>query len=151
MIRFALRCTRGHEFESWFQSGEAFDAQRKAGLIACPLCQATDVRKAVMAPALAGRAAELPPSAKPQDLRAPVALFNRRDRELRAVIDAFRQHVFETAENVGTRFAEEARKIHDGLVPARAIHGQAKLEEARALIEDGIAVLPLPPELDEYN
>ncbi|MBO0733194.1 MAG: DUF1178 family protein [Methylocapsa sp.] len=151
MIRFALRCTHGHEFESWFQSGEAFDAQMKSGLVACPLCQANEVRKAVMAPALAGRAAELLPSAKPQDSRAPVALLDRRDRELRAVINAFRKHVFEVAEDVGTRFAGEARKIHDGLVPGRAIYGQANLEEARALIEDGIAVLPLPPAADNYN
>jgi hypothetical protein len=152
MIRFALRCVRGHEFESWFQSGAIFDAQAKAGLIVCPLCRATEVSKAIMAPAVASRAtkesAESTPKAKSQ---TAVALLDRRDLQMRAMIEAFRKHVFETAEDVGTRFAEEARKIHDGLVPERAIHGEAKFEEARSLIEEGVSVLPIPPALDDFN
>lgn len=152
MIRFALRCVRGHEFESWFQSGAVFDTQAKAGLIACPLCQATDVSKAIMAPAVASRGSKEPaepaPKMKPQ---TAVALLNRRDLQMRAMIDAFRKHVFGTAEDVGTRFVEEARKIHEGLVPERAIHGQAKYEDARALVEDGVPVLPIPPALDDFN
>src|SRR5262249_3378698 len=126
MIRFALRCVRGHEFESWFQSGAVFDAQTKAGLIVCPLCRATQVSKAIMAPAVASRARkQLAESAPKMKSQTAVALLNRRDLEIRATINAFRKHVFETAEDVGTRFAEEARRIHDGLVPERAIHGQA--------------------------
>ncbi len=152
MIRYALRCVRGHEFESWFQSGAVFDAQARAGLIACPLCRATDVSKAIMAPAVASRVsselAEPAPKSKPQ---TAVALVSRHDLQMRAMIDAFRKRVFETAEDVGTRFVEEARKIHDGLVPERAIHGQAKYEDARALVEDGVSVLPIPPALDDFN
>jgi hypothetical protein len=70
---------------------------------------------------------------------------------MRAMIHAFRKRVFEAAEDVGPRFAEEARKIHDGLVPERPIHGQAKYEDARALIEEGMAILPLPLALDDFN
>jgi hypothetical protein len=152
MIRFALRCARGHEFETWFQSGAVFDAQAKAGLIACPLCRATEVSKAIMAPAVASRA-RIEPSEFAQKTKSQtaVALLGRRDLEMRAMINAFRKRVFEVAEDVGTGFAEEARKIHDGLVPERAIHGQAKYEEARALLEEGVAILPLPPALDDFN
>jgi hypothetical protein len=152
MIRFALRCARGHEFETWFQSGAVFDAQAKAGLIACPLCRATEVSKAIMAPAVASRARIEPSESAPKTKsQTAVALFGQRDLELRAMINAFRKRVFEVAEDVGTGFAEEARKIHDGLVPERAIHGQAKYEEARALLEEGVAILPLPPALDDFN
>jgi hypothetical protein len=152
MIRFALRCVRGHEFESWFQSGAIFDAQAKAGLIACPLCRATEVSKAIMAPAVASRVTKEPAESTPKaKSQTAVALLNRRDREMRAMIETFRRHVFETAEDVGPRFVEEARKIHDGLVPERAIHGEAKYEEARSLIEEGVSVLPIPPALDEFN
>jgi hypothetical protein len=151
MIRFALRCVRGHEFESWFQSGAVFDAQTKAGLIVCPLCRETQVSKAIMAPAVASRASKQPAEAPKTKSQTAVALLNRRDLQIRATINAFRKHVFETAEDVGTRFAEEARRIHGGLVPERAIHGQAKYEEARALIEEGVSVLPIPPALDDFN
>jgi hypothetical protein len=152
MIRFALRCVRGHDFESWFQSGAVFDAQAKARLIVCPLCRATEVSKAIMAPAVASRATKQPAESAPKaKSQTAVALLNRRDLQMRAMIDAFRKHVFETAEDVGTRFAEEARKIHDGLVPERAIHGEAKYEEARSLVEEGVSVLPIPPALDELN
>jgi hypothetical protein len=152
MIRFSLHCVRGHEFESWFQSGAVFDAQAKAGLIVCPHCQATEVSKAIMAPAVASRASKGPAESAPKmKSQTAVALLNRRDRQTRAMIDAFRKHVFETAQDVGTRFAEEARRIHDGLVPERAIHGQAKYEDARALVEDGVTVVPIPPALDDFN
>jgi hypothetical protein len=152
MIRYALRCVRSHEFESWFQSGEVFDAQAKAGLVACPHCGATDVNKAVMAPAVASRGSIEPaPSAANANTQAAVALLDRHDREMQAMIHAFRKRVFGAAEDVGPRFAEEARKIHDGLVPERLIHGQAKYEDARALIEEGMAILPLPPALDDFN
>ena len=152
MIRYALRCVRGHEFESWFQSGAVFDAQVKAGLVACLHCGATEIGKAVMAPALAGRGGKEPaPSVANANTQAAVNLLDQHDLEMRAMINAFRKRVFEAAEDVGTRFVEEARKIHDGLVPERPIHGRAKYEDARALIEEGMAILPLPPALDEYN
>ncbi|MCI0597957.1 MAG: DUF1178 family protein [Beijerinckiaceae bacterium] len=152
MIKFTLCCARGHEFQSWFQSGEAFDAQAKAGLVACPICRAREVTKAIMAPAIASRAGakQSGPRAKTEP-HAPVALLNKHDLETRAMINSFRKRVFEEAEDVGTRFPEEARKIHDGLVPERPIHGQASYGDARALIEEGVAILPFPPALDELN
>ena len=121
MIKFSLLCGRGHEFESWFQSGEAFETQSKAGHVLCPLCQAADVTKAIMAPAIAskskGAQAKPPVQAHSQaeasqaEAHANLALLDPRDLELRAVIAAFRKRVFEQAEDVGMRFAEEARKI----------------------------------------
>jgi hypothetical protein len=164
MIKFSLLCGRGHEFESWFQSGEAFETQSKAGRVSCPLCQSTDVTKAIMAPAIAskseGERAQLPAQAEAHsqaeahaqtEAHAQEALLDPRDLESRAMIAAFRKRVFEGAEDVGMRFAEEARKIHDGCVKERPIHGQANFDEARALIEEGIAILPVPPLPDEFN
>ena len=152
MIKFALLCARGHEFQSWFQSSEAFDTQVKSGLVLCPLCQVTEVTKAIMAPAIAsrGEAARAKPPAQAQS-QTKVALLDRRDRKSRAMIDAFRRRIFAEADDVGSRFAEEARKIHNGLVPERAIHGEASIGDARALIEEGVPVMPVPPSPDEYN
>jgi hypothetical protein len=152
MIKFALLCARGHEFQSWFQSGEAFDTQVKSGLVLCPLCQVTEVTKAIMAPAIAsrGEAKRAKPPAQTQS-QTKVALLDRHDRKSRAMIEAFRRRIFAEADDVGTRFAEEARKIHNGLVPERPIHGQASIGDARALIEEGVPVLPVPPSPDEYN
>ncbi|HXN88829.1 MAG TPA: DUF1178 family protein [Methylocella sp.] len=152
MIKFALLCARGHEFQSWFQSSEAFDTQVKSGLVSCPLCQVTEVTKAIMAPAIAsrGEAERAKPPARAQS-QTKVALLDRHDLKSRAMIDAFRRRIFAEAEDVGSRFAEEARNIHSGLVPERAIHGQASIGDARALIEDGVPVLPVPPSPDEYN
>jgi hypothetical protein len=152
MIKFALLCARGHEFHSWFQSSEVFDTQVKAGLVHCPLCQAAEVTKAIMAPAIASRG-EVERSKPPAQAQSQtkVALLNRHDLESRAMIDAFRRRIFAEADDVGTRFAEEARKIHNGLVPERPIHGQASIGEARALIEEGVPVLPVPPSPDDYN
>ena len=152
MIKFALRCARGHEFHSWFQSSEAFDTQVKSGLVPCPLCQVTEVTKAIMAPAVAGRG-EAEPAQPPAQahLQTKVALLDRHDLKSRAMIDTFRKRIFAEADDVGSRFAEEARKIHNGVVPERAIHGQASIGDARALIEEGVPVLPVPPSPDEYN
>ena len=152
MIKFALLCARGHEFQSWFQSSEAFDTQVESGLVLCPLCQVTEVTKAIMAPAIAsrGEAARAKPPAQAQS-QTKVALLDRHDLKSRAMIDAFRSRIFAEADDVGSRFAEEARKIHNGLVPERPIHGLASIGDARALIEEGVPVLPVPPSPDEYN
>lgn len=154
MIKFTLVCSSGHEFQSWFKSGEAFDEQAKAGLVCCPLCDTAQVAKAIMAPAIAGRRGE---DRQAQELsrgdgtQAKDQLLEPRDAEVLQIISAFRKRVFAVAEDVGTRFTEEARKIHRGLVPERPIHGQATFEDARALLEEGVTVLPVPPLPDEYN
>lgn len=125
MIKFSLRCTQGHSFESWFQSGPAFDDLNERGLVTCPTCGSSDVSKALMAPAVT-------PARK-----APTPEMQQKLAALRAEIEA-------NTDYVGDRFAEEARAMYLGDIPDRPIHGEAKLEDAKALIEDGIPVLPLP-------
>lgn len=133
MIRYALRCACGHDFDAWFGNGAAYDEQAARRLVECPLCGGHEVQKAPMAPAI-GRRRQTP--ADPAKVRAALAQLAR--------------HVKANAENVGARFPDEARKIHEGVSDERPIWGQATLEDARTLREDGIDVLPLPdvPEHD---
>lgn len=142
MIRYALQCEAGHEFESWFPDSASYDKQRKRGLIACPHCQSTRVEKQIMAPALASK------KEKPAQT---VAMIGEKERELRQMIQALHSHMRENAENVGDNFAEEARKIHYGETEERAIYGAATPPEAKALIEEGIPVLPVPALPDDMN
>jgi hypothetical protein len=155
MIKFALACENDHRFESWFQTGAAFDLQVEAGLVTCPACGARKVTKAIMAPAITGRQQQEPqaaPAAR-HEAEAPtkVALLDAKDRELRAMIVSLRTRILAEADDVGARFPDEARKIHDGLVPDRPIHGQASFEDARALLDEGIGILPIPVLPDEHN
>lgn len=129
MIRYALRCDREHRFDSWFGTSGDFERLAGAGLLSCAVCGSTAVAKDLMAPRVAG-------TAEP-DLRAPASPAEQALAELRRRIEA-------TSENVGRDFAAEARRIHEGLSPERPIVGEARLAEARALIEDGIPVAPLP-------
>ncbi|QBR72019.1 DUF1178 domain-containing protein [Beijerinckiaceae bacterium] len=150
MIKFALLCARGHEFESWFQSGDAFETQAQARLVHCPFCQVTEVSKAIMAPAItSGEKERTEPVVAPAE--SQVALLDQHDLELRSMIDAVRKRIFDAADDVGARFPEEARKIHNGLLPERPIHGRASFDEARALIEEGVGIWPVPPLPDEHN
>jgi hypothetical protein len=154
MIKFTLACENRHEFESWFQNGGALDLQVEAGLVACPTCGATKVGKAIMAPAITGTRHHTAPLPVPQQQpEAPMklALRDEKDRELRTMIESLRTRIFAEADDVGARFPEEARKMHNGLVEERPIHGQASFEEARALIEEGIGILPIPVLPDEHN
>ena len=160
MILYALSCDNDHEFESWFPSGDAFEAQRKRGLVACPFCGSAKVEKQIMAPrvARAGKPANLPvPTPVKPDLPEtspapqPVALFSEKERELRAMVKALREHVEKNAEHVGGRFPDEARKMHYGDIEHRAIYGEATTEEARALIDEGVEVSPLPVLPDDRN
>jgi hypothetical protein len=145
MIKYALSCEKSHSFESWFPSGDSYDVQARRGLIACPDCGSTRVSKAIMAPAVvAGNKAQ-------QASSAPVALLDERQQRLREMARHLRQEIVANTDDVGSKFPEEARAIHDGDAPARSIRGQATAEEARALIEDGVAVLPLPFLPDEFN
>jgi hypothetical protein len=130
MIRFSLRCDQAHRFDSWFGSGADFERLVDTGHIACAICGSTAVAKDLMAPSIAGGAPEA-------DLSAPASPAEKAMAELRRRIEA-------TVENVGRDFAAEARRIHEGEAPERAIVGEARPSEARALIEDGIPVAPLP-------
>jgi hypothetical protein len=157
MIRYALACSRGHEFESWFPSSQAFEAQQARGLVSCPTCGSAEVAKQIMAPALARaeRAPERPAAAHAQPVAEPagqpMALVSDKERALRAMLRAVREHVVAHADNVGDRFAEEARRMHYGEIEHRAIYGEANLGEAKALLDEGIEVHPLPIVPDDRN
>ena len=153
MIRYALICDRQHAFDGWFRDSAAFDGQVANGLVTCPCCQSVAVDKQIMAPgvARADRIASAPSCAPATTDTTPMALMDDKTRELRAMITALRAHVTKTADYVGPRFAQEARRIHDGEVENRSIYGEATSEEARALAEDGIAALPLPIVPGERN
>ena len=140
MIRYTLKCGAGHGFDSWFADAAAYEALARAGQLACPVCGQTSVEKALMAPAVAqprSRSAEAEAEAPAPDLRAPGS-------DLEAKLAALRQHVEANSEYVGVNFVAEARRMHEGEAPERSIHGEAKPEEARKLLEDGIPVAPLP-------
>jgi hypothetical protein len=148
MIRYALRCARGHEFESWFQSSSAYDSQHKRGLVACPTCGSPKVDKAIMAPRIARKGKSKPtaqPVTAPADDSSPTPLVMApQERELVAKLKELRDHVLKNADNVGKKFPDEARKMHYGDIEHRAIYGEATTEEARALIDEGVEVAPLP-------
>ena len=148
MIRYALRCDRGHEFDSWFQSSSAYDSQHKRGLVACPVCESTKVEKAIMAPRITrkSKSKSAPePAAAPADETASTSLVMApQERELLSKLKELRDHVLRNADNVGNKFPDEARKMHYGDIEHRAIYGEATTEEARALIEEGVEVAPLP-------
>lgn len=137
MIRFSLRCAADHGFDSWFASDEAFRALQAGGQLACPVCGGIEVRKELMAPAVRpARKADTGGAPRP-DLSAPAS-------ELEAKIAALKKQIEANSEYVGMNFAAEARAMHAGDAPGRAIHGEAKPEEARAMIEEGLPVAPLP-------
>lgn len=135
MIRYSLRCAKGHDFDGWFRSSDGFETMRKAGRVTCTECGSAEVEKALMAPALSNAGEGRPLSGhQGDDAHNP----------LEAALDKLRQHVEANSDYVGLEFVDEARAMHEGRSPQRAIHGEAKVEEARKLIEDGVPVAPLP-------
>ncbi|WP_128561363.1 DUF1178 family protein [Methylobacterium crusticola] len=154
MIRYALACDTGHQFESWFPSSASYDAQAEQGLVTCPFCNSAKVAKQLMAPALGRAAPAAPPApgtAPEPRAEAPVRLTAEPERQVRAMLRALHEHVARTADHVGETFAAEARRMHYGEVEPRAIYGEATLNEARSLLDEGIAVQPLPPLPDDRN
>lgn len=142
MIRFALTCDEGHNFEAWFSSGASYDEQTEAGVIRCPACGSAEVRKSPMAPAvLRGKGKAVSASSESPAEGAQSYAF----------LKGLREHLKANAEDVGKNFPEEARKIHYGESDERNIYGKATAEEAKALCEEGIPALPLPPLPEEHN
>jgi hypothetical protein len=129
MILFTLRCAQTHEFEAWFRDGDAFAAQQRAGEIACPECGDTSVERAVMAPRL-GRSRQPSPPISPAQFRAAL-------REMRRQVETH-------CDYVGSRFAEEARRIHYGEIDPRGIYGEATEQESRELTDEGISFGRIP-------
>jgi hypothetical protein len=145
VIRYALRCACGHRFDAWFASAAAYDAQAEKGLVDCPDCGANTVEKALMAPAIArGRAAPAPAEAVPPSTTPPEAEAAEHPVAMRAALRAMVRRLKRGAEDVGPRFPDEARRIHQGEAEERPIWGRASGEEARALRDEGIEVHALP-------
>ncbi|HET9175386.1 MAG TPA: DUF1178 family protein [Pseudolabrys sp.] len=158
MIRYALICQQGHQFESWFQDSAAYDEQAKRGLVSCPHCGSAKVEKAIMAPRLSatakkrGKTIETPEATSaPAPASAPVAMISPQEQEIRAKLKELRDHLVKNADNVGAKFPEEARKMHYGETEHRSIYGVATPEEAKELSEEGIEFHPLPSLPDERN
>ena len=139
MIKYALLCEGDHGFEAWFSSAAAFDRQAEAGQIVCPACGSADIRKALMTPNVATSKKR----AQPSRVAAP--------QEVAELVRAFRRHVTENADYVGPQFPAEARKIHFGETEPRGIYGEASLAEAKALLDEGVRVAPLPKLPEELN
>jgi hypothetical protein len=149
VIVFDLKCLgEGHVFEAWFGSTEDYEDQRRRGLVQCPLCGTERIEKAVMAPrvgAKGNQAAVVPPQTE---------LSVSSDPEVKAMLAAvaeMQKKLLENSSYVGDRFADEARAIHLGEAAGRPIHGRATREQAESLIEEGIAVAPLPFPVAEPN
>ena len=130
MICYQLVCKKSHGFEGWFRDSAAYDAQAKKGLLSCPTCNSKNVQKAPMAPAVS----------KKSDLAESAA----RAKSMREWVSKVRKHVEENSEYVGERFPDEARAIHNGDAEERQIYGEATLDDARELIEEGISVASIP-------
>ena len=175
MISYHLVCAHGHSFDAWFRGSADFDAQSAQGIIACPQCGSSDVVKKLMAPSVvtarskaarprennASQSGEMTESTPVPDAgpvapstpvpTQPVALAEPQMRELAEAIRKVRQHVVDNAENVGTKFAEVARRIHYGEEEKRGIYGETTAEDASALLEEGVEVFPLPVLPEDRN
>lgn len=134
MIQYSLQCSNGHRFDAWFKNAAAYEEQHGRGLVSCAQCGDDMVEKAPMAPNVA----------RTDQDRMPVSAHHPEAAKIREMLRAYRQKVLAEAENVGDRFAEEARKIHFEEAEARGIYGEATRDEVAELIEDGVDFLPLP-------
>lgn len=147
MIVFDLKCSGAHVFEAWFGSSTAYEDQRAAGLVACPMCGDKHVSKAVMAPNVAAKGnqrTEMVRAADPSARTGPPP--PEAVKALIAALGAAQAKLLEKSEWVGASFVDKARAMHLGEVPAAPIHGQATVEQAKELVEEGVPVarLPLP-------
>jgi hypothetical protein len=149
MINFSLCCENAHEFDGWFRNSAAFDAQVEAGELLCPVCSSAQISKALMAP-----------NVTPKSNRAgaggggPQKLVGSPDPATAAAIEQIRtlkQKLVESSEYVGDKFADEARKIHYEETEKRGIHGEASIEDAQALHEEGVEVFALPSLPEDKN
>ncbi|MGC8203645.1 DUF1178 family protein [Aliiroseovarius sp. PTFE2010] len=143
MIKYALKCSEDHGFESWFKSSDAFDALDASGLLSCPICGSPEVTKAIMAPRLTKAAGADPAQAETEPPAAQSLLTSPSD-EVQTAMQRLKAAVEKNSDYVGQAFTSEARAIHEGDAPQRSIYGEAKPEDARKLLEDGVPVLPLP-------
>jgi hypothetical protein len=141
VIHYSLVCDSDHKFDAWFRNAEAYDTQKARGIVTCPVCSSQTVEKAMMAPMIARSSSE----------KVAFSIGHPQHAELRAMMRALRDKVVKEAENVGDRFAEEARKIHYKEVEERGIYGEATRDEVSALLEEGVDIMPLPNLPEEAN
>lgn len=139
MIHYNLQCGQAHEFDGWFASAAAFDSQAAKGLVECPVCGGAEIRRGMMAPFVPRKGNAAKPAAQ-----SVAVTPDRIPDHVRAVLQRLRADVEQNADYVGDKFADEARRIHDGDEPARAIYGETTPEQAEALAEDGIPVARIP-------
>ena len=142
MIRFSLVCDQKHDFEAWFSSSSDFDSQVDRGFVTCPVCGSEKVEKALMAPSVS--------TARKKEASTQLAMNKAQSEALDELRKAVKK-IKETSEDVGERFPEEARKIHYGESEERGIIGQAKPDEVKALVEEGVGIAPLPDLPEEKN
>lgn len=135
MIRYTLQCENTHQFEGWFQNSDAFDEQAASAQVACPECGSTQVEKTLMAPGI-------PKKSKASDL-GPREVFNQ--------MRALRSKVMAETDDVGSAFPTQARQMHNGEIEHQPIRGNATPEEVKELKEDGVLVMPIPPEPPSEN
>lgn len=135
MIRYSLTCSKNHSFDSWFQSAGSYETLKSAGHVACPVCADKSVEKTLMAPNVRpARSAGA----------GPAALLSQPQNDMESAFARMRKQVEDNSEYVGLNFVTEARRMHEGSIDERAIYGEAKADEARALIDEGVPVAPLP-------
>ena len=144
MIRYDLICDKGHEFDGWFRDSAAFDNQIRRKLVACAHCGSETVAKQLMAPGI-------PVKSNAKATTMVTGSVDPRTQMLMQMMREVRRNVEENSEYVGDRFADQARKMHYSEIEKRGIYGEAKLEEAKALIEEGIEVHPLPRLPEDSN
>ncbi|SDG12338.1 DUF1178 family protein [Pelagibacterium luteolum] len=140
MIQYTLTCDAHHKFDAWFRNADAYEDQAARGILTCPMCNSTKIEKALMAPAVS-----------PSRDKVSLSSGHPEQSKYREALRALRQKMTESADYVGDKFAEEARKIHYEEAEARGIYGEATRDEVSSLIDEGIDFMPLPPVPDEHN
>lgn len=136
MIRYDLACDFGHAFDAWFASGSAYDEQERRGLLSCPHCGTPKVSKSIMAPSVA----------RSDKGHAAPQIADEGSVAVREAMREMRRKMIEGSEDVGVAFADEALSMHRGEKPMRSVRGTAAPERVRELVEEGVAIAPLPPE-----
>jgi hypothetical protein len=149
VIRYDLHCKAGHGFESWFRSSGDYDVQRKRKLVECPVCGSLEVEKQVMAPRL--KRTDKAPRAMPSEEKSPVAMMSPQEAEFRQKLRELKDHVTKNAENVGEKFPELARQMHNEQIERRSIYGEASPEEVKSLLDEEVDIHPLPLLPDDRN
>jgi hypothetical protein len=155
VIKYALACEAGHGFETWFRSSDDYEKQRKRKLVECPACGSAEIEKQIMRPSVArtdkgaSRAPVEAPAAAEQP--QPVAMMSPQEQFLREKLRELRDHVTKNADYVGDKFPDLARQMHYEEIDQRSIYGEAKPDEVKELIEEGVGVQPLPVLPEDKN